>query len=399
MSNLKLIESTSLFQEFQICTQLQYNGQLNIRNSEGKTWIFYYRLGQLVWATGGTHPSRRLRRNLAKYCPYLDISKLNLSPENTSIEHWDYHFLENLRQGNKITNEQINAIVESTISELLFDLAQQANSTSLTCEKNQNIILEAPIISTTAKMFLRQMQDFWDSWSNAGLASFSPDLAPVLVKPEELKRQVSPLVYKNFETFLNGKHTLWDLSVKMKQSVIKIAHSLLPYINQGITALVEVPDLPLLVMKVKNKYNSNKKSNNPNAPLIACIDDSPQVCQMLERIVISNGMRFIKIEDPLQALPILIQSKPDFIFLDLIMPGINGYELCATLRRTSLFAKTPIVILTGSDGVFDRVRSKVFGATDFMNKPVSTDKLVGIVDKYLGTAPTIDNLSDLAFCS
>ncbi|MBD2691419.1 response regulator [Anabaena catenula] len=399
MNNLKPIESTSLFQEFQICTQLQYNGQLNIKSSEGKTWLFYYRLGQLVWATGGTHPSRRLRRNLAKYCPYLDISKLNLSPENTSIEHWDYHFLDNLLQGNKIKAEQINAIVENTISELLFDLAQQANSTSLTCQKNQNIILEAPISSTTANMFFRQMQDFWDSWSNAGLASFSPDLAPVLVKPEELKRQVSPLVYKNFETFLNGKHTLWDLSVKMKQSVIKIAHSLLPYINQGITALVEVPDLPLLVMKVKNNYNSNKKSNNPNAPLIACIDDSPQVCQMLERIVISNGMRFIKIEDPLQALPILIENKPDFIFLDLIMPGINGYELCATLRRTSLFAKTPIVILTGSDGVFDRVRSKVFGATDFMNKPVATDKLVGIVDKYLGTVPTIDNLSNLAFCS
>ncbi|WP_016951476.1 response regulator [Anabaena sp. PCC 7108] len=399
MNNLKIIESGRCFQELQICTQLQYNGQLNIRNSEGKKWIFYYRLGQLVWATGGNHPSRRLRRNLAKYCPYLDISRLNLAPENTSIDHWDYHFLENLRQGNKIKSEQINAIVENTISELLFDLAQQANYTSLTCEKNQSVILEAPINSTTANMFLKQMQDFWNSWSQAGLANFSPDLAPVLVKPEELRKQVSPSVYKNFETFLNGKHTLWDLSVKMKQSVLKITNSLLPYINQGITALVEVPDLPLLVMKFKNNYVSNQKLNKSHAPLIACIDDSPQVCQILGRIITSNDMRFMKIEDPLQALPILIQNKPDFIFLDLIMPGMNGYELCATLRRTSLFAKTPIVILTGSDGVFDRVRSKVFGATDFMNKSVATDQLLKVVAKYLGTAPTIDNLSNLAFCS
>ncbi|WP_234301026.1 response regulator [Sphaerospermopsis aphanizomenoides] len=392
------MKSNHPLQELKICTQLQYNGQLKIKSENGKTWTFYYCLGQLVWATGGTHPSRRLRRNLVKNCPYLDIDQLHLNLENTSVDYWDYLFLENLCQSQKIKPLQIKAIAEDTISEILFDLAQNVNSSSLICERNQDIILQAPMNSTTTNMFFKQMQEFWNNWSKAGLSSFSPDLAPMLVKPEELRKQVSPGVYKNLETLINGKHTLWDLAVKMKQSVLSITRSLLPYIHQGITALVEVPDLPLPVKNIKNNYTTKQKNHTSNAPLIACVDDSPQICQMLGKIITANGMRFLPIEEPVKALPLLIQNQPDFIFLDLIMPVVNGYELCRNLRRSSIFAHTPIVILTGSDGTFDRVRSKVFGATDFINKPVARDQVIGIVNKHLGIAPKMEHTANLAFC-
>ncbi|MGM3307050.1 response regulator [Anabaena sp. WFMT] len=396
MNNLKSMETKLLFQEFQICTQLQYNGQLKIQTLQGKSWIFYYSLGQLVWATGGIHPSRRLRRNIAQFCPQIDTNKLSLSSEDTSLHYWDYQLLENLHQAQKIQLNQINAIAESTISELLFDLVQHLNFNSFVCERNQEVILEAPISSISANMFLQQMQNCWNNWSKAGLASLSPDLAPVLLKPEKLRQQVSPNVYKNFENLINGKHTLWDLAVKMKQSVLSVSRSLLPYIQQGITKLVEVPDLPLAVARVKNSHMITH-INSGNIPLVACVDDSPQVCQILERIITSNGMRFLKIQDPLQALPILIQNKPDLIFLDLMMPGMNGYELCTSLRRTSAFANTPLAILTGSNGAFDRARAKVFGATDFINKPISIDKIWSIVDKYLSTAPKNVHLSNSCF--
>jgi two-component system, chemotaxis family, response regulator PixG len=389
------MKSIHPLQELKICTQSRYNGQLNIKNTAGKQWAFYYHQGQLVWATGGTHPSRRLRRNLIKNCPSVDINQLQLNAEeDTSIEYWDYRCLEKLCQSDKIQAEQMNSIVESTISELLFDLAQNVNSASLTYERQQNIILEASVNSTTSNLFFQNIQDFWNNWTKAGLASFSPDLAPVLIKPEELRKQVSPGVYKNFEILINGKNTLWDLAVKMKQNVLSITRSLLPYINQGITALIEVPDLPLPFKNVKNYQLINTATSNMNAPLIACVDDSSQVCQLLEKIIIANGMRFLKIEDSLQALPILIENKPDLIFLDLIMPGLNGYELCSNLRRTSVFAKTPLAILTGSNGVFDRARAKAFGATDFITKPVSSDKVWGVIDKYLRTAPKNVNLSN-----
>ncbi|NJM57779.1 MAG: response regulator, partial [Synechococcales cyanobacterium RU_4_20] len=70
-------------------------------------------------------------------------------------------------------------------------------------------------------------------------------------------------------------------------------------------------------------------------------------------------------------------------FLDLVMPVASGYELCKQIRRVSAFKDIPIVILTGNDGVIDRVRAKMVGATDFVGKPVKADKIIPLLDKYL----------------
>jgi two-component system, chemotaxis family, response regulator PixG len=83
----------------------------------------------------------------------------------------------------------------------------------------------------------------------------------------------------------------------------------------------------------------------------------------------------------------LIAKKPQLIFLDLVMPNANGYEICSRLRKVAAFRDTPIVILTGNDGVIDRVRAKVVGATDFLTKPVQSDLVLDVAQKYLNVAP------------
>ena len=392
MSHPELIVPNKLLDEFKSCTQLQYNGKLNIKSSKGHKWTFYYRLGRIVWATGGVHPFRRWRRHMAQHCPEIDVEKIRLRVEDISIDCWGYRLLEVLHEKQKIKRGQINFIVENTVTELLFDLAQQANFTSVSCDRNQEVILETPISFTNADMSLKQMQDSWKTWSAAGLANIYPDLAPVLRKPEQLQQLVSPSVYTNFVNFINGKYTLRDLAVKMKQSVFSVTRSLFPYILQKIIELVEVSDLPLPVTKGKNNSTPTKLKTS-SSPLIACVDDSPQVCKMLEEILTSNGLRFIKIQDAVQALPTLIRDKPDLIFLDLMMPVANGYEICAQLRRVSAFANTPVIILTGNDGLLDRVRAKVVGSTDFVTKPVVADKVMGIVRKYLQATSTVKSTS------
>ncbi|MTJ49624.1 PleD family two-component system response regulator [Dolichospermum sp. UHCC 0259] len=397
MNNLKTVELNQLFHEFNICTQLQYNGQLTINNLDGKQWTFYYCLGKIVWATGGTHPSRRFRRNVTQFCSQIDIDNLQLFSENTLLDYWDYFSLKKLYQTQKIDSKQVNAIVSSTISELLFDLAQETDFQSLSYDYSEEIILGAIMTSTLANTFLQQTQESCESWLKSGLEGLSPNLAPVIIKPKIIQQKVSADVYKNLENLINGQHTLYDLSVKMKQNVLSVSRSLLPYIEKGIVALVEVPDLPLGKAKIPNNYSSISTKKNSNIPTIACVDDNLQVCQMLETIITANGMKFIKIENTLEALPILIQHQPDLIFLDLIMPGINGYELCANLRRTSVFAKTPIAILTATHDTFDKVRSKVFGVMDFINKPVAKDKVMEVVDKYVIFPQKTANLSNLSY--
>ncbi|MBW4644953.1 MAG: response regulator [Goleter apudmare HA4340-LM2] len=392
MTHQEVTVSNNLLNEFKICNQLQYNGQLKIKSSKGQQWTFYYRLGRIVWATGGKHPFRRWRRQIAQNCPQIDLDKLRFRPEDVSIDYWDYRLLEILHKRQKIQREQIHAIVESTIAELFFDLAYEADFTPVTCDRNQEVILNTPMSFTSADLSLKQMQDSWKIWLEAGLANFSPDLAPVIRKAEQLQQLVSPSVYNNFVNLINGKYTLRDLAVKMKQSVLPVSRSLLPYVLKGIIELVEVPDLPLVINEVTSN-STNIQPNKPKTPLIACVDDSSQVCQILEEIITSNGMRFIKIQDAVQALPTLIQEKPDLIFLDLIMPVASGYEICTQLRRISSFANTPVIILTGNDGLLDRVRAKVVGSTDFLAKPVVADRVMSIVRKYLQTPPKLKNVS------
>ncbi|MEH1784221.1 response regulator [Nostoc sp.] len=392
--------SNNLVNEFKTCTQLQYNGKLSIKSSKGSQWTFYYRLGRIVWATGGTHPFRRWRRHIAQNCPQIDVDKLQLRVQDLSIDYWDYKLIEVFYKKQKIQREQIQSIAENTIAELLFDLALQGNFASISCNRSQEVILETPMSFTSAEMSVKHMQDSWKIWSEAGLANFSPDLAPVLRRPEQLEQMVSPSVYKNFVNLINGKFTLRDLAMKMKQSVLPLTRSLLPYILKGIIELVEVPDLPLGVTEVNNN-STTTQAKKRTVPLVACVDDSPQVCKMLEDIITSNGLRFVKIQDAVQALPTLIQDKPDLIFLDLIMPVASGYEICTQLRRISTFSNTPIIILTGSDGLLDRVRAKVVGSTDFLTKPVVADKVMSIVRKYLPTSnvSTDKSKSSLEVCN
>jgi chemotaxis family two-component system response regulator PixG len=382
MDNVQVMELIKLIKEFNLCKQFKYTGQLHINNDQGKSWNFYYQRGQIVWVTGGTHPYRRWLRNITQHCPAIDISKIQYSSDNILIDYWDYILLENLYLRNKIRQEQIDNIVESTISEILFDLSQQMYLSSLSFEKNETLILKSSLSYKSRNILFKTIQEYWENWQDAGLKGISPYLAPVLNNPQQLQNLVSPLVYSNLQRLLTGDNTLWDLALKMNKSVLQISLSLLPYIKKGIIGLIELPDLPLPADQV-SQTSQVKEKNNTHIPLIACVDDSIQVCQMLERIIISHGMRFVGVQHPLQALPILLESKPDLIFLDLMMPVVNGYEVCEQLRRCSQFAKTPIVILTGSDGVFDRVRSKVFGATEFVTKPVETDKVMRVVNKYL----------------
>jgi two-component system, chemotaxis family, response regulator PixG len=128
-------------------------------------------------------------------------------------------------------------------------------------------------------------------------------------------------------------------------------------------------------------------SSQPRS-LIACIDDSPAIGQIMESILSSQGYEVLSILNPLQGISILLERKPDLIFLDLVMPNTNGYELCTFLRKTTSFQETPIIILTGNDGVIDRVRAKLTGASEFLGKPPEPQKVLQMVHKYLGAPDT-----------
>jgi chemotaxis family two-component system response regulator PixG len=232
-----------------------------------------------------------------------------------------------------------------------------------------------------AQQVIEEVTRLRAAWQSAKVADRSPDLAPVISRPEELKNKTSAQVYQNLSELLNGKQTLRDLSIRMKRDVVTVTRSLLPYIQLGLVQLVAVDDIPPPTsIPIAQKLFKTKTTRRLT---IACVDDSPNVCQTMERIIREAGYQFVSEMDGLRAIAVLLTRKPDLIFLDLVMPNTNGYEICSQLRKLSYFKDTPIVILTGNDGIIDRVRAKIVGSTDFVGKPAKPEQILGMIDKHV----------------
>jgi chemotaxis family two-component system response regulator PixG len=214
-----------------------------------------------------------------------------------------------------------------------------------------------------------------------------PNRAPVINQPEQLQQQVSPTVYQNLTKLLDGQRTLRDLALAMNRGVKEVTYSLLPYIQAGLVELIEIPDLAAPVAPPSPVTPTPPSPAAFKVPLIACVDDSPLVCQSLEQILTTGSYQFLAVQDSLRAIATLLTHKPDLIFLDLVMPNTNGYEICSQLRKVSAFRNTPIIILTGNDGIIDRVRAKIVGATDFLSKPVDAGTVLEVANKYLRIIP------------
>jgi two-component system, chemotaxis family, response regulator PixG len=378
MQNSQQIFYSNLLKEFQDCTQIKFNGRLEFQSQKGHKWNFYYRLGRIIWATGGINPSRRWRRQMGKYCPEINIQQLELQQTDLVSDYWDYILLSKLCQ----KAELINIITQKIMGEVSFDLAQKAHFIPVTWKRSSEVSLDLLSSFTNTNFSLQSMDNEWRKWSSTGFANISPGSALIIAQPEELQKLVTPGVYNNFVKLINGKNTLWDLATNLNQDIANLTSSLRNYILKGLMKFVQVADLPLVATKPNNSPSSTKPQQQ-KSPLIVCIDDSPQVCQLLNHIITSCGMRAITIQNPIEALPILIEQKPDLILLDLIMPVINGYELCSQIRRASGFDKIPVIILTGSNSPHDKAQSQKFGATDFISKPVEPEKVVAAIRKYL----------------
>ncbi|EKU98586.1 response regulator containing a CheY-like receiver domain and a GGDEF domain [Leptolyngbya sp. PCC 7375] len=149
---------------------------------------------------------------------------------------------------------------------------------------------------------------------------------------------------------------------------------------QGKTHAVQpIPLQPKTVDSAQKKMSLEKSlSSTP----VVYVDDNPTDSQVMAEILQNAGYSYVNISDPLQALPQLLELKPQIIFLDLVMPMANGYELCSQIRRITGFKKTPIVIVTNNNGIIDRLRSKFVGAYGFLHKPIREKRVLAMLKKY-----------------
>jgi two-component system, chemotaxis family, response regulator PixG len=383
----------SFSQQLTTLQQQRSSGELRLSASHNSKlqWQIYFSLGRVIHASGGLHPVRRWYRSLGRHCPHLITSEW-LSQAETRSPLWELDLLYQGVQDHQLDVSQAKLVVKSLIQEVIFDCIEQ-ESLDVQWQPNKLDIQHFTLLS--AEKVLQDAQLLSDQWREAGLGhlqkllpQFSPDLAPVVRSKVVLQTQVSPAVFDNLMRLLQGRLTLRDVALQLQQSLARLMRSLLPLIRCGAIELIELPDLPapfqLVPPEPLEDIDEPETTIQPKIKgLIACIDDSPLVCQTLSSILQPAGYEVLLIQDPLQGLATLVQRPPDLIFLDLVMPNTNGYEVCAFLRKATVLKEIPIIILTGQDGVMDRVKAKFVGATEFVAKPPVADKILQMVERYV----------------
>jgi twitching motility two-component system response regulator PilG len=112
---------------------------------------------------------------------------------------------------------------------------------------------------------------------------------------------------------------------------------------------------------------------------VMVIDDSNTIRRGAEVFLIQAGCSVILAEDGFDALAKIADHQPDVIFVDIVMPRLDGYQTCALIKKSPKFCATPVVMLSSKDGLFDRARGRMVGSNEYLTKPFTKDSLLRAV--------------------
>jgi two-component system, chemotaxis family, response regulator PixG len=366
-------------------------------------------------------------------------SREEVIPQEESPEYQAICWLVNQRyldatQAAALIQELVQEVIESLllIKQGTYEFTDGLNKIPKICKLDTEKIME-------------RCQERIKIWQSMAPQISSPHQRPYLWIQTKTQPKNLPELQQNLTNWMKG-FSLRHLAVIMNQDELQLARTLYPYILNG-SILLHEPDPPFDilpktgegVLKVTSQLTelTNRKlidqtvlpssispiantatgqrspqispppkenipeptaPGNPNPPpqiptpatdnsrnlyKIVSVDDSPTVLKEISRFLEDESFSVVTISDPVKAVMAIIRHKPDLILLDLNMEGIDGYELCRIIRNNSLFKKTPIIMVTGSKGLVDKVKARLVGASGYLTKPFTRAELLKMVFTHL----------------
>ncbi|HLU62348.1 MAG TPA: twitching motility response regulator PilG [Gammaproteobacteria bacterium] len=119
---------------------------------------------------------------------------------------------------------------------------------------------------------------------------------------------------------------------------------------------------------------------------VLVIDDSKTIRRTAETLLTKEGCEVVTAVDGFEALAKIADHKPDIIFVDIMMPRLDGYQTCALIKHNASFKQTPVIMLSSKDGLFDRARGRIVGSEQYLTKPFTRDELLGAIQNHVRRA-------------
>ena len=119
---------------------------------------------------------------------------------------------------------------------------------------------------------------------------------------------------------------------------------------------------------------------------VMIIDDSKTIRRSAETLLKKAGCEVVTAVDGFEALAKITVHKPDIIFVDIMMPRLDGYQTCALIKNNQNFKATPVIMLSSKDSIFDRARGHIVGSEKYLTKPFSREDLISAITTHVGHA-------------
>lgn len=127
---------------------------------------------------------------------------------------------------------------------------------------------------------------------------------------------------------------------------------------------------------------------------VMVIDDSNTIRRSAEIFLKSSGCEVILAEDGFDALAKISNEHPDIIFVDIMMPRLDGYQTCSLIKRNARYKATPVIMLSSKDGLFDRARGRMVGSDQYLTKPFTQETLIDAVQTYAAISRATQQKAD-----
>lgn len=134
---------------------------------------------------------------------------------------------------------------------------------------------------------------------------------------------------------------------------------------------------------VMNLAAPNATQSDVDGLKVMVIDDSNTIRRSAEIFLLQAGCQVILAEDGFDALAKIADHRPDVIFVDIMMPRLDGYLTCALIKKNTKFKSTPVVMLSSKDGLFDRARGRMVGSDQYLTKPFTKESLISAVASFV----------------
>jgi twitching motility two-component system response regulator PilG len=119
---------------------------------------------------------------------------------------------------------------------------------------------------------------------------------------------------------------------------------------------------------------------------VMVVDDSKTIRRTAESLLRKAGCEVLTAVDGFEALAKIVDDEPDIIFVDIMMPRLDGYQTCALIKNNTRFRSTPVIMLSSKDGLFDKARGRIVGSEQYLTKPFTREELLGAIRRHTSKA-------------